>query len=48
MEHCQCKIERPTNLIFYIFLISLTVFEIEKKNCFWKKVCRGLGVAKTS
>ena len=41
------KIWWYTNLILYIFSISVTVFEIFWKNCL-KKIGQGLGVAKTS
>jgi len=42
------KISRSTNLIPYIFSISLTVFEIFWKKTAFEKSFQGLGVAKTA
>jgi len=43
---CRCKIWRSQDLTLYTFSISLTVFEIFRKNCFWKTFVRGKGSQK--
>jgi len=40
-RHDRRNIWRSTNFIRYIFSISLTIFEIFWKNCFWNKFVRG-------